>query len=363
MISPNEMVSGDECVQFTVFPGGNIARAAGVDKDNHAWIGFWSAKKLYRLEPKAGKTVASVALPCSPYGLVIDQQGVIWVQGAGCGLVRVDPKTLTTQLFKPPFSYSAYGINVDMFGNIWLGGGWGAVRYDPVKNSWYKSPGVGSSSAVATGMDGYTYVVNDGPSTVTKINSLTGASQGTISLGSGRGPHGVALDYDGYVWAVNLSKSTVSKCDPKTMKVVGEWPVGKGPYTYSDMTGYTLNNFTAPKGHYTHTFGFSSWAGRVAEAKTTTVWSEIDADVETPAGSYVKVRYRAGDTIKLLEAQPWSKELGPFPVATFPIDLTKLGAVKARFLQVEVFLQAASKTKLSPKVKSLTAKGKQVFVP
>ncbi|MCO4761558.1 MAG: hypothetical protein KC502_08650 [Myxococcales bacterium] len=363
IISANEMVANDECVQFIVKPGGNVARAAGVDKDNHAWIGFWSKQMLYRLEPTAGKTVASVKLPCRPYGLVIDQKGIVWVQGAGCGLVRVDPKTKQVKKFTPPFKYHAYGINVDMFGNIWFGGGWGAVRYDPVKNTWFKAPGVKSSSAVATGMDGFTYVVNDGPSTVTKIHSLTGAPQGTISLGSGRGPHGVALDYDGYVWAVNLSKSTVSKVSPTLMKVVGEYPVGKGPYTYSDMTGYTLNNFTAPKGHYTHVFGFGTWSGQVSEAKTTTVWSQIHAEVETPKGAYVKVRYRAADSIKLLEKALWSKELGPFPVLTFPIDLTKKGQVKARYLQVELFLQAASKTKLSPKIKSLSAKGKQVFIP
>jgi len=363
---PSPLPKGqDECVAFIVYPDGKtIARAAGVDKDNHAWIGFWSSKHLHRLEPKTGKSVAMVNLPCRSYGLVIDQKGIIWIQGAGCGLVRVDPKTKATKLLKPPFSYQAYGINVDMFGKIWFGGGWGSARYDPVTNQWLKvnKSQAGSSSAVATGTDGHTYIVNDGPSTVTKINSVTATVMGKISLGKGRGPHGVAMDFKGYVWAVNLAKGTVSKCDPKTMQLIGEYPVGKNPYTYSDMTGYTLNNFTAPKGHYTHLFGVSTTGGVVAEAKATTVWETIDLELDTPPGSYVKVRYRSADTFAGVDKAIWSKDLGPFPPATFPIDLTKQGKVQAKFLQVEVFLQAAQKTKLSPVLKSLKAKGKQVFV-
>ncbi len=351
----------DECVQFIVYPDGKtVARAAGVDKDNHAWMGFWTSKHLHRLEPKTGKSVAMVQLPCSPYGLVIDQKGIIWVQGAGCGLVEVDPKTKKTTKHKPPFSYQAYGINVDMFGKIWFGGGWGAVRFDPLTKKWIKV-GAGGSSAVCTGTDGYTYVVNDGPSTVTKINSVTATVEGKISLGSGRYPHGVAMDFNGFVWAVNRVKGTVSKCNPKTMQLVGEYQVGPKPYTYSDMTGYTLNNFTAPKGHYTHLFGVSSATGTVAEAKGTTLWQLIDVEMQVPAGAYVKVRYRAADTFADVQKATWSKELGPFPPAAMPIDLTKLGQVKARYLQVEVFLQASQKSKLSPVLKALKAKGKQVF--
>jgi len=360
-ISGGEMVSGDECIKFIVHPDGKtVARAAGVDKDNHAWMGFWTSKRLRRLEPNAGKVVATSQLMCSPYGLVIDQKGIVWVQGAGCGLVRVDPKNPAQPTkFKPSFPYRAYGINVDVFGGIWFGGSWGAARYDPKTNKWLQAKGVSASSAVATSTDGYTYVVNDGPSTVTKIHSVTGTVQGKISLGSGRYPHGVALDYDGFVWAVNRQKSTVSKCNPKLMKLVGEYPVGPKPYTYSDMTGYTLHNFTAPKGNFSHVCGMAGWSGTVAENKVSTVWERIDATVETPAGSYFKIRYRAADSVNALKKAPWSKDQGPLPPAAMPINLKN---VKARFLQVEVFMQADQKSKASPKLKALKAKGKQVFI-
>ena len=52
--------------------------------------------------------------------------------------------------------------------------------------------------------------------------------------------------------------------------------------------------------------------------------------------------------------------MGPFPPAQFPIDLTKLPKpVIGRFLKIELFLQAGT-NKLSPIVKSMQAKGKQV---
>jgi len=65
------------------------------------------------------------------------------------------------------------------------------------------------------------------------------------------------------------------------------------------------------------------------------------------------------DDLKLMDATPWSKKVGPFPPNKFPY---KLQGVKGRFLQVEVFMQA-SKNKISPVIKSLAAKGKTIILP
>ena len=126
------------------------------------------------------------------------------------------------------------------------------------------------------------------------------------------------------------------------------------------MTGYTLNNYTAPKGHYTHVFGFSGWGGTVNETKTTTVWESINVDATIPPKGYLKVRYVVANTLIDLGTEPWSKQAGPFPPQKFPIDL-KASNVKGRFLKVEIFLQAG-KDKLSPIVKSITAKGKSAAI-
>ena len=178
---------------------------------------------------------------------------------------------------------SPYGINVDMFGKIWIANtNTYTSRYDPIVGAWNSVQHNQRSRGVATSNDGHVYVALDTTSNVAKINAVTLTVVAHISLGGGRYPVGIAVDYDGYVWAVNQSKATASKVDPNKNKVIGEYPVGKGPYTYSDMTGYTLHNYTAPKGDYSHTFGYSGWSGTVAESKNTTKWEKIFVDAATP---------------------------------------------------------------------------------
>ena len=367
VIGANEMLplGQDECVIINVIPdaGEQIIRAAGVDKENHIWLGGWNTKRLFRLEPTAGNKVDQVQLSCNPYGLTIDQKGVVWAQCPSGGLVRMDPAVVphTTQQF--PYPSGAYGINVDAIGNLWVASGGNASRFDAITQQWgVIALGGSGGRGVATSADGYAYIAMDSSSAIAKINIVTLTKEATISLGSGRFPVGIAVDFDGYVWAVNQSKASASKVDPKAAQVIGEYPVGSGPYTYSDMTGYTLHNYTAPKGHYTHVFGFSSYSGTVAEAKSKTVWELVTADVVVPAKGFVKVRWRVGESLKALDTQPWSADYGPFPPATFPIDLTlEPKPVEGKFLQVEVFMQAGQ-DKISPILKSLQAKGKQIPV-
>jgi streptogramin lyase len=358
--SGKNIVSNDECIQFIVNPDGKtVARAAGVDKDNHAWFGFWNSKRLRRLEPNAGQSVDQINIGCNPYGLVIDQKGIIWIAGRGCSaLLRVDPKTKSVQNVGKGGG-SPYGINVDMFGRIWVADTTtSSSRYDPITKQWAVVKHNNRSRGIATSNDGHVYVALDQTSSVAKINVVTLTVMQHISLGSGRYPVGIAVDYDGYVWAVNQSKSSATKIDPTKNSVVGEYSVGKGPYTYSDMTGYTLHNYTAPKGDFQHTFGYGGWGGTVAETKTTTEWEQIDLEFVTPENSFIDVRYRVADDLKLMETTQWSKKIGPFPPNKFPY---KLQGVKGRFLQIEVFMQA-SKNKVSPTIVSLSAKGKTIIL-
>ena len=362
-IEQNEMLpyGNDECIRFIVFPNsGGIARAAGVDKDNHAWVGFWSAKRLRRLEPVGGKSVDMINIGCNPYGLVIDQKGIIWISGRGCSaLLRVDPKTKSIKNVGKGGG-SPYGINVDMFGKIWVADTKNSSsRYDPLTGKWNTIGHNNRSRGIATSNDGHVYVALDTTSSVAKINVVTLTVIKHISLGNGRYPVGIAVDYDGYVWAVNQQKSSATKIDPNKNSIVGEYPVGKGPYTYSDMTGYTLHNYTAPKGDFSHIFGFSGWSGTVAESKTTTKWEQILVDHSAPPKAFIKVRYKVGDSLSGLSKAKWSNKIGPFPPTQMPINLKN---AQGKFLKVEIFMQAGD-NKLSPIIKSLSAKGKSVILP
>ena len=355
----------DECLKFVVKPPGvKMARAVGVDKQNHGWIGDWHGKLLWRLRPSDGKVVGTYPIGCNPYGIVVDTKGIVWVSGRGChAIVRLDPKTKKVTHHKANSKFNPYGINLDIYGNIWTGnccGHHAAYRLDTKTMKFSYVAMKYRPRGLATSIDGYVYVAADQTHSVARINAKTMKLEGHISLGGGRFPIGMALDYDGMVWAVNQQKATASKIDPKKMKVIGEYKVGKGPYTYSDMTGYTLHNFTAPQGHYYAVFGMSEGGGTVAEdGATTTTWTELSVDADVPAGAWIDLRYRSADNVAALANAAWSKPQGPFPPMSMPVDLTKGGnKVVGTYLEAEVFLQASS-GKQSPAVKSVSAKGKQ----
>jgi len=141
------------------------------------------------------------------------------------------------------------------------------------------------------------------------------------------------------VWAINQSAGTATKVDPKKGKVLGEYPIGSSPYTYSDMTGYTLFNYTMPKGYYTHTFGLFALKNYVTESKSVKKWDFIDIKGQFPKGSSVVIYYRAAFTPKELETGQWSGPYGPFPPEKLPIDLTKQN-VLSFYMQVKVVMQA-----------------------
>jgi streptogramin lyase len=355
-ITPDEMVGGpgaDECVKFMVQPGGtnSAARGIGVDKENHAWVGKYD-NKLYRLEPENGTVIDTIAGACGgPYGMVIDQKGILWIQ---CGqLVRVEP--LTKKVSSHGSAPGQYGINVDKFGKIWIGSySVGAARYDPLTGQWQNVAGCSQGSGIATSNDGFVWVANDGAQSVTKINAQTMQVVGSVKIGGG--PHGIALDYDGFVWGVNWNGHTISKVDPNKMIMVGDYPVGNGPYTYSDMTGYTLNYFTAPKGQYVVTFFGGTSANPIMVGTHKVKWQTIAVEAELPEKTAIQVRYRTGDDAKTLEVSKWTEAVA-FPPAVFPLDISASPAATGLMLQVELQLITSEKG-FSPAVKGVTATAK-----
>jgi len=348
VITPNEMVPNDECVKFVVYPNGStIARAMGVDKDNNVWVGFWSSNTIMRLAAQDGSTLDSIGIGCNPYGLVIDQKGIIWVSGRGCGkLLRIDPATKQVSSYQPPWCYEPYGISVDSFGKVWSANcccSDAVYRFDPDTSQWSK---VGTNSrprGVAGSNDGMIYVANDTSNGFTKVNAQTLQNAGFGSAGGGAFPVGVAIDYEGFVWLVNQSSNNASKINPKTMQAVGVYPVGVAPYTYSDMTGYALNNFTAPQGHYSTTFGFDSYRS---------IWQSIDVVADTPPGTSLKLRFRVAMTKDALVTATWFGPYGPFPPEKFPYTIANIDGLNGDYMQVEVTLISNDK-KATPVVKSI----------
>ena len=68
---------------------------------------------------------------------------------------------------------------------------------------------------------------------------------------------GIGFDSSGYAWTLGPNCGKVYKLDPATNRRAASMPEGKvagvgGHYTYSDFTGSTAFNFTAPRGFWDH---------------------------------------------------------------------------------------------------------------
>ncbi|MDP6944490.1 MAG: hypothetical protein QF464_10100, partial [Myxococcota bacterium] len=299
-ISSNEMVSDDECVLWVVQPdgghGGGIgcARAAGVDAENFVWVGMWTSRNLHRLHPDTGSVTKTINLTMHPYGLAIDGDGIIWVASRSPhALGRVHPDTGQTGSWNHPSGH-AYGLAIDPFGKIWIAGGEAATvaRFDPDTSTYMTFSGIGSgntrgvavrverdaagevlSSEVYSGHHSWGNCSSNGSHrTVSVINAMTLQQMPGLDLGHVAGPVGVAVDSTGFVWSVNQCSSSASKIDPDTGIVVGNYPVGNSPYTYSDMTGYALKTITTDQGFYREVF--DGWPG--AE----TLWDSLVVEAD-----------------------------------------------------------------------------------
>ena len=189
--------------------------------------------------------------------------------------------------------------------------------------------------------------------TVSVIDTNTLTAQPPIDLGMSRGPVGVAIDRDGYLWTVNQCEGgdsaslpgSASKVDAETGVVIGTYPVGHNPYTYSDMTGYVLGNVTAPQGYYRKIF--ESQEPRAFFWSTVQIEAEFDPEGETS----VQVRVRTGNSMEELTAANWVGPYGPFPPQSFPLDLES-AMLQGLFLELEVQLSTTNSAK-SPVVKSI----------
>ena len=350
VISAAEMLpeGQDECVRW-ITPAGDpygsqIARALGVDADGHGWVGLWESKRLVRLAPESGAIVQDVAIPANPYGLAIAGDGTIWVSGRGGSvLVGVDPATSVVRQVKPPGSFEPYGIAVDENDAVWVANCCGALvawRYQPATDVWSQVAMPARPRGIASDRHGLVYVANDESDRITAIDALTLQKKGELQLGSGRFPIGMSVDAFGGVWAVNHQSSTAIKIlsNGGQMTVVGEYPVGKSPYTYSDMTGSAFFDKVAP-GFYRQRFEATSQGGLTGlNALSTAVWRQLQVNAIVPPGASIKVRARVGDSPAAIDAALFTPLAGPFPPAAFPLDLAPLLPGPGRLLDVEVWL-------------------------
>jgi len=172
-----------------------------------------------------------VAMTCTVSGMM-----------GACALERVNTTTHAIDRFSVP---CGYGITADAQGRIWTSGstGFGSCvnRFDPESGEslTYRESGatiffrgiavdnLGSVWVASTTGD----VLQINEADVTRVHTVTGIGPESVV--------GVAIDFQHNVWAVSQGGNMAVKINPTTYEF-DQYPVGRGPYTYSDMTGYQL---------------------------------------------------------------------------------------------------------------------------
>jgi streptogramin lyase len=216
----------------------------------HVWIGCMMNQRVYVLDGDTGEVLnpTGAVAGVGPYGGAMDGLGNFWMVAMGCTVMacrlsRMNMETFETTIFNVP---AGYGISVDRYGRIWTAGMGGVNRLDPASgtNTTYNTGMTQFNRGVAVDDEGSVWAaVTHGD--VIEVDQDTVDLVGTVS---GAGPAeivGVAIDFEGYVWAVSQGGNAALKIDPDTYDVES-FPIGRGPYTYSDMTGYQLSIVEIP---------------------------------------------------------------------------------------------------------------------
>jgi streptogramin lyase len=370
VIQPDEMIADDECIVWKAQPvtsGSPCARAAGIDAEGHVWVGMWNAQQLFQLSGETGEILRNHTIGMRPYGLAIDREGTIWVASREPNgvLLKVHPETGIVNSWTNPAGEN-YGLAVDPFNGVWVATGWatsGLARFDTVEETWQTYTNGGEATrgvavrlnsdedGLVTGATVYAaqYAGSCGTNQyVTAIDAETGALLPTIDVGSGMGPVGVAIDSQGHLWTVNQCDNSASKIDTASGEIMGSFPVGNGPYTYSDMTGYALKTITTVSSDYIKRLrGWESGE---------TYWESLTLDAEFPSElTSITVAFRCGNSLEELNASEWFGPFGPYPAdGPTPLPIEQTGY----YLEVRVTL-ASKSTSSFPVLNGLSVKASQ----
>ena len=349
----------DECVLFTINVGGNngVPRALAISPDysgaspgGNAWVGMNLERTFAEIDGDTGAILRyPVQVPLNPYGALASKyEGQVWVTNAGWqntlpdnppGICSIDFRTGEVSPRYDVQSTSGcvgtYGITIDAESRVWVGGypcNGTAFRYDPATAQWMTvvASGAGLPRGLVADGEGRIWMAHcsncdyGNCGEITRFNADDGSDIQRYHLPSGNDTIGVDMDPEGRVWTVSRGTNNAARIDPVTGDIE-EFPVGVGPYTYSDFTGHSLL-LQFPRGYYRD----------VVNACGGAVWNYLRFDADTPGDTTVQIRVRVADTEEGLNTATW---YGPF--TTSPVDLQESppGPVpNGQYMDIEVTL-------------------------
>lgn len=327
----------DRCVVWhTPLPDGSIPRAAAFDAEPgpngelsaHVWIGLYEHMKVVQLDATTGRKLAEVdTKPVKPYGMAVDDAHNLWVvtNGNEAGKLHI-PTRRWTRIKDSPCSY---GVAVDPKGRVWTSQGGCVARYSPTNDTWDEARVGESNKGIAIDGSGAVWIASGDrvthadPERMTELKSVPLGASGVI---------GMAVDFDGMIWAISKDGNRAIRIHPTTDET-NDVRVGRGPYAYSDMTGFQLRNAAGRLGSYRQTF-----TGCAGEAR----WERLSWTAALTGATSLEVRARTADDAASLAAAPWVL-VAKQPPQGPPADLVApLGASATKpLLQVEFRLRSS----------------------
>jgi uncharacterized repeat protein (TIGR01451 family) len=300
-------------------------RGIAIDAAGDLWLGSFGIRKYHKIDGDSGAILSVVDVSPvnhTPYGAVIDRNGILWSSGSDKQhVLRLDPQTETFEAI--PLGHHSYGMALDNAGHLFVSG-WENTKLSRIDiatgvKEWTLN-GVYQSRGVAVTPDGDVWTANSGPGTVTRFSN-DGAIKTTIEVGNQ--PTGVAVDADGKVWAVNVGDEYVKRIDPATNAVdLAKALPGTNHYGYSDMTGIVARNATTR---------FGTWTVIQDSGMAGTMWQSVGWNSLEPEGQGLTVRVRtSGDGANW---SAWSPAINGGSLAGLPAG---------RYLQVETFFQVVT---------------------
>jgi hypothetical protein len=183
------------------------------------------------------------------YGGAADGDGNFWVTNfdPDSTLARIDAETLAVDLYDVPAF--VYGITVDHEGRPWMAcadENCSALRFDPATLEWAVADDhlIRSQSGIVEDAQGRMWMnywwyddTYDGGIAPIDVDTME-VGEPIVTPAQGKG---IAVDLDGYVWTVAPQTNSAYRIDPSdgTAETVSGL---SNPYTYSDMTGWALQN-------------------------------------------------------------------------------------------------------------------------
>jgi len=297
-------------------------RGIAIDAKGYVWLGGYGIKKYFKVNNENGQIVQTIDVSSvnhTPYGAVVDANGILWSSGASQNhVLKLDTSTGKFDIIN--VGHFVYGLGLDRSNHLFVSG-WENSKLTRIntltgKIDWTHE-GIYQSRGVAVTDDGDVWVANSGPGTVARWSN-DGILKTVINVG--KTPTGVSVDADGKVWVVNYDDEFIKRIDPLSNTIdLEKRIIGGYHYGYSDMTGIISRNSTTRIGQWTV----------IHNSKTlNTPWGTILWNASVPTNTSLTVKVRSSNDLKTWSL--WEKAHNGFPLISTP---------PGKYLQIDVTMQ------------------------